>query len=63
MHHRSIFISDLHLGTKGCQAEALLDFLKVVYLNVVLINDRIKYLFAQYCETKLQLPQVFEDYQ
>ena len=25
---RSIFISDLHLGTPGCQAEALLDFLK-----------------------------------
>jgi UDP-2,3-diacylglucosamine pyrophosphatase LpxH len=27
-HYRSIFISDLHLGTMGCQAEALLDFLK-----------------------------------
>ncbi len=25
---RSIFISDVHLGTAGCQAEALLDFLK-----------------------------------
>ena len=25
---RTIFISDLHLGTPGCQAEALLDFLK-----------------------------------
>jgi len=25
---RSVFISDLHLGTPGCQAEALLDFLK-----------------------------------
>ena len=25
---RTIFISDLHLGTSGCQAEALLDFLK-----------------------------------
>lgn len=25
---RSIFISDIHLGTKGCQAEALLDFLR-----------------------------------
>ena len=25
---RSIWISDLHLGTPGCQAEALLDFLK-----------------------------------
>jgi UDP-2,3-diacylglucosamine pyrophosphatase LpxH len=26
--YRSVFISDLHLGTPGCQAEALLDFLK-----------------------------------
>ncbi len=26
--YRSIFISDLHLGTPGCQAAALLDFLK-----------------------------------
>jgi UDP-2,3-diacylglucosamine pyrophosphatase LpxH len=26
--YRSIFISDLHLGTPGCQALALLDFLK-----------------------------------
>lgn len=25
---RAIFISDIHLGTAGCQAEALLDFLK-----------------------------------
>ena len=25
---RSIFISDVHLGTRGCQAERLLDFLK-----------------------------------
>lgn len=28
MHYRAIFISDLHLGTPGCQAEPLLDFLK-----------------------------------
>lgn len=27
-HYRSIFISDLHLGTPGCQAGPLLDFLK-----------------------------------
>lgn len=25
---RSIFVSDIHLGTRGCQAERLLDFLK-----------------------------------
>ena len=28
MHYRAVFISDLHLGTPGCQAEALLEFLK-----------------------------------
>lgn len=28
MHYRAVFISDLHLGTPGCQADALLDFLK-----------------------------------
>ena len=26
-HSRAIFLSDIHLGTKGCQADALLDFL------------------------------------
>jgi UDP-2,3-diacylglucosamine pyrophosphatase LpxH len=29
MKVRSIFISDVHLGTRGCQAERLLDFLRV----------------------------------
>lgn len=28
MHVRSIFISDIHLGTRGCQAERLLEFLR-----------------------------------
>ena len=27
-HYRSIWISDIHLGTRGCQAELLLDFLR-----------------------------------
>jgi UDP-2,3-diacylglucosamine pyrophosphatase LpxH len=27
-HYRAIFISDLHLGTPGCQAQALLSFIK-----------------------------------
>ena len=26
--HRAIFLSDIHLGTRGCQAELLLDFLQ-----------------------------------
>jgi len=28
--HRSVFISDTHLGSKHCQAEELLDFLKQI---------------------------------
>ena len=27
-HYKSIFISDIHLGTRGCQADALCEFLK-----------------------------------
>ncbi|UEM22693.1 UDP-2,3-diacylglucosamine diphosphatase [Skermanella mucosa] len=27
-HYRSIWISDVHLGTRGCQADLLLDFLR-----------------------------------
>ncbi len=27
-HYRALFISDVHLGTRGCQAERLLDFLR-----------------------------------
>ncbi len=26
--YRAVFISDVHLGTRGCQAELLLDFIK-----------------------------------
>lgn len=27
-HYRALFISDVHLGTRGCQADKLLDFLR-----------------------------------
>jgi UDP-2,3-diacylglucosamine pyrophosphatase LpxH len=30
LRYRSVWISDLHLGTPGCQAEALLEFLRTV---------------------------------
>ena len=37
---RTIFISDLHLGTPGCQAVALLDFLKAHPSdNLYLVGD------------------------
>lgn len=39
-HYRSIFISDVHLGTKGCQADLLNDFLKHHSCdNLYLIGD------------------------
>ena len=38
--YRTIFISDLHLGTPGCQANALLDFLKAHPSdNLYLVGD------------------------
>lgn len=37
---RTMFLSDLHLGTKGCQAEALLDFLKLYDAETIyLVGD------------------------
>ncbi len=36
----AMFISDVHLGTKGCQAERLLDFLRVYDADVIyLVGD------------------------
>ena len=40
VHYKSIFISDVHLGTRGCQADALCDFLKHHTAdNIFLIGD------------------------
>jgi UDP-2,3-diacylglucosamine pyrophosphatase LpxH len=40
LHYRSVWISDLHLGTPGCQAAALLDFLKTVECQTLfLVGD------------------------
>jgi UDP-2,3-diacylglucosamine pyrophosphatase LpxH len=39
-HFRSLFISDVHLGTRGCQAEKLLDFLRCHEADVIyLVGD------------------------
>ncbi|MBX9739250.1 MAG: UDP-2,3-diacylglucosamine diphosphatase [Beijerinckiaceae bacterium] len=39
-HVRTLFISDLHLGTRGCQAEALLDFIRVYEAETIfLVGD------------------------
>jgi UDP-2,3-diacylglucosamine pyrophosphatase LpxH len=38
--YRSLFISDVHLGTSGCQAELLLDFIRHVECeNLFLVGD------------------------
>ncbi len=40
MKYKSIFISDLHLGTKFSQADKLLDFIKVHEAeNLYLVGD------------------------
>ena len=39
-HYRAIFISDVHLGTRGCQAELLLDFLKHIECDDALPGRR-----------------------
>ena len=40
MHYKSIFISDTHLGTRGCQADALSSFLsKNKSENLFLVGD------------------------
>ena len=38
--YRTLFISDLHLGTKGCQSHLLLDFLRTVDADTIyLVGD------------------------
>ena len=40
LHYRTVWISDLHLGTPGCQARALMDFLKHVECETLyLVGD------------------------
>ncbi len=39
-HYRTIWISDVHLGTRGCKAEFLLDFLRHTESdNLYLVGD------------------------
>ena len=40
MHYNSIFISDIHLGSRGCQADSLCSFLKTnTCENLFLVGD------------------------
>lgn len=39
-HYRTLFLSDIHLGTKGCQSSLLLDFLRRVDADTIyLVGD------------------------
>lgn len=39
-HYRALFLSDVHLGTRGCQADMLLDFLRVYDAETIyLVGD------------------------
>ncbi len=43
-HYRTIFLSDIHLGSKGCNAEQLLDFLKHTDSDyLILVGDIIDF--------------------
>ncbi|MFM8940271.1 MAG: UDP-2,3-diacylglucosamine diphosphatase, partial [Phenylobacterium sp.] len=38
--YRTVFISDIHLGTRGCQAEILLDFIRTAEFDTLyLVGD------------------------
>jgi UDP-2,3-diacylglucosamine pyrophosphatase LpxH len=41
--YKSIFISDIHLGTKGCKAKGLCDFLKhkLHLLNIMMASGKL----------------------
>jgi len=40
VRYRSVFISDVHLGTRGCQAELLLDFIRCIACDqLYLVGD------------------------
>ena len=40
--YRALFLSDVHLGTKGCQADKLLDFLRYHEADVIyLVGDMV----------------------
>lgn len=43
-HYRTIFMSDIHLGTRGCKADILLDFLKNTESdNLYLVGDAVDF--------------------
>ena len=49
-HFRTLFISDVHLGCKGCQAALLLDFLRFHDAETIYLVD-----------TSQDMVEMFED--
>ena len=46
-HFRALFISDVHLGTRGCKADLLLDFLRYHDADTIyLVGDIVRRLAA-----------------
>ena len=39
--YRTIWISDIHLGTRGCKANALLDFLRLTESDTLYLDGDI----------------------
>lgn len=58
LHYRSIFISDVHLGTPDCQAEYLLDFLQSVTCDTLYLVGDIVDLIAM--QRRVHLPPSHE---
>ena len=57
--YRSVFISDIHLGTRSCQAENLLEFLKTFDCNkLYLVGDIID---CWYMQKNIYWPQTHND--
>ena len=49
LEYRAVWISDVHLGFKGCKANLLLDFLKSVNSEYLyLVGDIIRHWFGMY---------------
>jgi len=41
VRYRTIWISDIHLGTRGCQADLLLDFLRHTESEYLCLVDQV----------------------
>ena len=66
--YRAIWISDVHLGTRGCQADILLDFLRhteseYLYLVGDIIDGwRLRRYSHRHCQTETKRHQSFSHF-